>query len=167
MLPQVAIVTLLDVEPISDLLTAGRRSKTSKTKTLSTWATKEIRYLPLFLINIYFLFSGSLRMQRARRPKGFLRLNELNMKRRVIYCVRTELVCCDSTKAVIVNSSSEQNVWTHNMNQCQASAGPNVSPGAFDDVMLRYGRVVRVPLGHALYDQNWVVNMVKTLHAWL
>ena len=46
MLPQVAIVTLLDVEPISDLLTAGRRSKTSKTKTLSTWATKEIRYLP-------------------------------------------------------------------------------------------------------------------------
>ena len=45
MLPQVAIVTLLDVEPISDLLTAGRRSKTSKTKTLSTWATKEIRYL--------------------------------------------------------------------------------------------------------------------------
>ena len=44
-LPQVAIVTLLDVEPISDLLTAGRRSKTSKTKTLSTWATKEIRKL--------------------------------------------------------------------------------------------------------------------------
>jgi len=40
-----AIVTLLDVEPISDLLTAGRRSKTSKTKTLSTWATKEIRKL--------------------------------------------------------------------------------------------------------------------------
>jgi len=39
------IVTLLDVEPISDLLTAGRRSKTSKTKTLSTWATKEIRKL--------------------------------------------------------------------------------------------------------------------------
>ena len=46
MLPQVAIVTLLDVEPISDLLTAGRRSKTSKTKTLSTWATKEIRFEP-------------------------------------------------------------------------------------------------------------------------
>ena len=36
------------------------------------------------------------------------------------------------------------------MKQCQASAGPNVIPGAFDDVMLRYGRVVRVPLGHAL-----------------
>merc|ERR1712036_328 len=36
------IVTLLDVEPISELLTVGRRSKTSKTKTLSTWATKEI-----------------------------------------------------------------------------------------------------------------------------
>jgi len=47
--------------------------------------------------------------------------------------VYEELVCCDSTKAVIVNSSSEQNVWTHNM--CQASAGPNVCPGAFDDVM--------------------------------
>ena len=39
------IVTLLDVEPISDLLTAGRRSRTSKTKTLSNWATKEIRKL--------------------------------------------------------------------------------------------------------------------------
>jgi len=39
------IVTLLDVEPISELLTVGRRSKTSKTKTLSTWATKEVRKL--------------------------------------------------------------------------------------------------------------------------
>jgi len=39
------IVTILDVEPISDLLTQGRRSKTTKTKTLSTWATKEIRKL--------------------------------------------------------------------------------------------------------------------------
>jgi len=39
------IVTLLDVEPISELLTAGRRSKTNKTKNLSTWATKEIRKL--------------------------------------------------------------------------------------------------------------------------
>lgn len=39
------IVALLDVEPISDLLTQGRRSKTTKTKTLSTWATKEIRKL--------------------------------------------------------------------------------------------------------------------------
>jgi len=39
------IVTLLDVEPISDLLTAGRRSRTSKTKTLSNWATKEVRKL--------------------------------------------------------------------------------------------------------------------------
>jgi len=39
------IVQLLDVEPISDLLTAGRRSKTTKTKTLSTWATKEVRKL--------------------------------------------------------------------------------------------------------------------------
>jgi len=39
------IVGLLDVEPISDLLTMGRRSKASKTKTLSNWATKEIRKL--------------------------------------------------------------------------------------------------------------------------
>jgi importin subunit beta-1 len=39
------IVAMLDVEPISDLLTQGRRSKTTKTKTLSTWATKEIRKL--------------------------------------------------------------------------------------------------------------------------
>lgn len=39
------IVTLLDVEPISELLTAGRRSRASKTKTLSNWATKEIRKL--------------------------------------------------------------------------------------------------------------------------
>lgn len=40
-----SVLPLLDVEPISDLLVAGRRSKTSKTKTLSTWATKEIRKL--------------------------------------------------------------------------------------------------------------------------
>jgi len=39
------IVTLLDVDPIADLLTAGRRSRASKTKTLSNWATKEIRKL--------------------------------------------------------------------------------------------------------------------------
>ena len=39
------MVALLDVDPISDLLTCGRRSKSSKTKTLSQWATKEIRKL--------------------------------------------------------------------------------------------------------------------------
>ena len=39
------IVGLLDVEPISELLTMGRRSKASKTKTLSNWATKEIKKL--------------------------------------------------------------------------------------------------------------------------
>lgn len=39
------IVSMLDVEPISELLTQGRRSKMTKTKTLSTWATKEIRKL--------------------------------------------------------------------------------------------------------------------------
>ena len=39
------MVSLLDVDPISDLLTCGRRSKVSKTKQLSQWATKEIRKL--------------------------------------------------------------------------------------------------------------------------
>jgi len=39
------MLSLLDVEPISELLTQGRRSKTQKTKTLSQWATKEIRKL--------------------------------------------------------------------------------------------------------------------------
>ena len=39
------MIALLDVEPITELLTQGRRSKTSKTKTLSQWATKEIRKL--------------------------------------------------------------------------------------------------------------------------
>ena len=39
------MITLLDAEPIHDLLTQGRRSKNSKTKTLSQWATKEIRKL--------------------------------------------------------------------------------------------------------------------------
>ena len=38
-----SILSLVDVEPISELLTAGRRSKTSKTKALSQWATREIR----------------------------------------------------------------------------------------------------------------------------
>ena len=28
-------------------------------------------------------------------------------------------------------------------------------------------KVHDVPLDHALYDQNWVFNLVKTLHAWL
>lgn len=39
------MLSLLDVEPISDLLTQGRRSKITKTKALSQWATKEIRKL--------------------------------------------------------------------------------------------------------------------------
>ena len=39
------ILAMLDVEPIADLLTQGRRSKQTKTKSLSTWATKEIRKL--------------------------------------------------------------------------------------------------------------------------
>ncbi|XP_035206788.1 importin subunit beta-1-like isoform X2 [Stegodyphus dumicola] len=40
-----SMLPLLDNEIINDLLTKGRRSKTSKTKTLATWATKEIRRL--------------------------------------------------------------------------------------------------------------------------
>lgn len=39
------ILILVDTEIINDLLTKGRRSKTNKTKTLSLWATKEIRKL--------------------------------------------------------------------------------------------------------------------------
>ena len=39
------MLSLLDVDPINELLTQGRRSKTGKTKTLSQWATKEIRKL--------------------------------------------------------------------------------------------------------------------------
>lgn len=41
----VQMVALLDADPVSELLTCGRRSKASKTKTLSQWATKEIRKL--------------------------------------------------------------------------------------------------------------------------
>ncbi|XP_026288912.1 importin subunit beta-1 isoform X2 [Frankliniella occidentalis] len=37
------ILHLLDVDPINELLTSARRSKVNKTKTLATWATKEIR----------------------------------------------------------------------------------------------------------------------------
>lgn len=40
-----SIVQLVDQEPIAELLTRGRRSKTQKTKTLATWATREIRKL--------------------------------------------------------------------------------------------------------------------------
>jgi importin subunit beta-1 len=39
------ILGLVDVEPIAELLTQGRRSKLNKTRTLSQWATKEIRKL--------------------------------------------------------------------------------------------------------------------------
>lgn len=37
------MLPLVEIEPISNLLILGRRSKTNKTRTLSTWATKEIR----------------------------------------------------------------------------------------------------------------------------
>ncbi|PSN48037.1 Importin subunit beta-1 [Blattella germanica] len=39
------MLPLLDVDPITELLTLGRRSRVSKTKTLATWATKEVRKL--------------------------------------------------------------------------------------------------------------------------
>lgn len=39
------MLQLLDNDLINDLLTKGRRSKIAKTKTLATWATKEIRKL--------------------------------------------------------------------------------------------------------------------------
>uniref|UniRef100_A0A671R5K7 Importin subunit beta-1-like n=1 Tax=Sinocyclocheilus anshuiensis TaxID=1608454 RepID=A0A671R5K7_9TELE len=40
------VMKLVEVRPqINDLLSEGRRSKTSKTKTLATWATKELRKL--------------------------------------------------------------------------------------------------------------------------
>lgn len=40
-----SILPLVDKEPITGLLTKGRRSKATKCKTLATWATKEIRKL--------------------------------------------------------------------------------------------------------------------------
>lgn len=36
---------VLDVEPVNELLTQGRRSRVNKTKTLATWAIKEMRKL--------------------------------------------------------------------------------------------------------------------------
>lgn len=40
------VMKLVELRPlINELLTEGRRSKTSKTKTLATWATKELRKL--------------------------------------------------------------------------------------------------------------------------
>ncbi|XP_046482449.1 importin subunit beta-1 isoform X1 [Neodiprion pinetum] len=41
----VNLLPMVETEPITDLLTKGRRSRTNKTKTLATWATKEIRRL--------------------------------------------------------------------------------------------------------------------------
>lgn len=39
------LLDILDVEPVNELLTQGRRSKINKTKSLANWATKEIRKL--------------------------------------------------------------------------------------------------------------------------
>lgn len=38
-----SMLPLLDREPINEMLTLGRRSRVSRTKTLATWATKELR----------------------------------------------------------------------------------------------------------------------------
>lgn len=39
------VLPLVDQEPINEMLTQGRRSRTNRTKTLATWATKELRKL--------------------------------------------------------------------------------------------------------------------------
>lgn len=39
------MLLLLDLEPINEMLTQGRRSRVTRTKTLATWATKELRKL--------------------------------------------------------------------------------------------------------------------------
>ncbi|XP_025831486.1 importin subunit beta-1 isoform X2 [Agrilus planipennis] len=41
----VPMLRFLDLEPINNMLAEGRRSRVSRTKTLSTWATKEMRKL--------------------------------------------------------------------------------------------------------------------------
>ncbi|XP_012254098.1 importin subunit beta-1 isoform X2 [Athalia rosae] len=41
----VDLLPMVETEPLTELLTKGRRSRTGKTKTLATWATKEIRKL--------------------------------------------------------------------------------------------------------------------------
>jgi len=42
-----AIAVALDRDPINEVLTKARRAKSSKTKTLGTWATKELRKLKI------------------------------------------------------------------------------------------------------------------------
>ncbi|XP_060517733.1 importin subunit beta isoform X2 [Cylas formicarius] len=39
------MLPLLDLDPINEMMTQGRRSRISRTKTLATWATKELRKL--------------------------------------------------------------------------------------------------------------------------
>lgn len=41
----VSMLTLVDNDSVTELLNQGRRSKTTKTKTLASWATKEIKKL--------------------------------------------------------------------------------------------------------------------------
>lgn len=39
------MLAALDAEPVTELLTSGRRSRVNRTKALATWATKEVRKL--------------------------------------------------------------------------------------------------------------------------
>lgn len=41
------MLPLLDLEPINEMLAQGRRSRISRTKTLASWATKELRKLKI------------------------------------------------------------------------------------------------------------------------
>jgi importin subunit beta-1 len=39
------VLPLVDAEPMSEILTEGRRSRITKTKNIATWATREVRKL--------------------------------------------------------------------------------------------------------------------------
>ena len=57
----VQLIKLVDTEPVSEMLAIGRRSKTAKTKTLSNWATKEIRRLKAAAGSSWSVFQGHLK----------------------------------------------------------------------------------------------------------
>lgn len=60
------ILQLLDVDPITNLLQKGRRSKSSRTKHLAMWATKEIRKLK----NVAHNATGAMTSAAAIAPSG-------------------------------------------------------------------------------------------------
>lgn len=41
----IKVLPLVDAEPMSEILTEGRRSRITKTKNIATWATREVRKL--------------------------------------------------------------------------------------------------------------------------